>query len=188
MNDSLVTVVTGNTKKYTEIAEALQHHHIQTKRTNADIDEIKSQDALAVLIDKCLKAFDLVQQPVIVDDSGIYFSDYNQFPGTYTKFLFQGVGYEGIFKLVQHGDGAVFKCFVAYMDSSLSEPQVFSGEYPGTITSECERDPSNEMPYAPMFIPDGESKDMASMTPLERAKDHRHQALDAFAEWYNKRS
>lgn len=182
-----LAIVTGNTKKFAEVSRALHDLGIESERIDADIVEMKDLDANRVVRDKVIKAFDLVKRPVLVDDSGIYFEKYNNFPGTYSKFLFQAIGYDGIFRLVQDGDKATFVCFVAYMDASLSEPMVMRGDYPGTITSDFDRDPNNEMPYAPMYIPHNSVVRMADMTPEERGLDHRHQALKQFAQWYTKR-
>lgn len=184
MSDSTVAIVTGNTKKYKEMAEALSHHRIATDWINADVDEVKSLDAEVVIRDKALKSFNRVQKPILVDDSGIYFDRYTNFPGTYSKFLYQAIGYDGIFQLVKKGDSAVFRCFVGYMDEKIDTPQIFHGEYPGTITDDFERTES-EMPYALFFVPNESGKRMCLLSPEERKNDHRHQALNAFAVWYS---
>jgi len=180
-----LTIVTGNTKKFTEMSRALADLGVECERLNGDIEEIQDLDGAVVVRDKVLKAFALAGgRPVLVDDSGIYFARYNNFPGTYSKYLFKAIGYDGIFRLVQAGDKATFLCYVAYMDATLQEPIVMRGEYPGTIADDFVRDTHNEMPYAPMFIPQHSTKHMANMTPEERGQDHRHQALKQFAEWY----
>lgn len=169
------------------MSQALQDLGIETERVNGDIDEIQHLDGARVVADKARKAFALVGRPVLVDDSGIYFDRYKNFPGTYSKYLFKAIGYDGIFRLVKEGDTATFICYVAYMDGDLDEPVVMKGVYPGTITEEFPRDETNEMPYAPMYVPHNSVVRMSDMTPNERALDHRHQALRAFAEWYLKR-
>ncbi|MFH1426618.1 MAG: non-canonical purine NTP pyrophosphatase [Candidatus Kerfeldbacteria bacterium] len=187
MTKPAVTVVTTNTSKFNQITEALSHYDIRTQLLDVDITEIKSLDVTAVVRDKAVKAYEQAGEPVLVDDSGIYFDAYKDFPGTYSKFLYKTIGFDGILKLVQPGDSAVFISYAAYMDNTLDEPMLFKGEYSGTITEQFDQSKDYEMPYAPMFIPLGESKDMASMTPEERGNDHRHQAIDAFAKWFNER-
>lgn len=179
-----LTIVTGNTTKYTEMATALGHFGIQTDRLNLDIDEVKDLDAEHVIRKKAVDAFEHAQRPILVDDSGIYFDGYKNFPGTYSKFAHSALGYEGLFKLVAEGHKAVFKTFVGYMDGHQKEPTIFSGQYSGTITSQFNWKTESEMPYAVMFVPDGSGIQMASMTPEQRSGDHRHQALRAFADWY----
>lgn len=179
-----VTVVTGNTSKFEQIREALGRFDIRVVREDIDIPEIKDLKVEAVIADKARKAFEAVQGPVLVDDSGIYFGNYHEFPGTYSKFLYKTIGFEGIFKLIEPGDEATFISYAGYMDADLDEPILFRGEYAGTITDKFDQTKDYEMPYAPMFIPDGEAQDMASMTAEQRSKDHRHQAMRQFAGWY----
>jgi XTP/dITP diphosphohydrolase len=179
-----ITIVTGNTKKFTEMSRALADLGIETERLDGDMEEIQNLDGAQVVRDKALKAFALAERPVLVDDSGIYFEKYNNFPGTFSKYLFKAIGYDGILQLVQEGDRATFVCYVAYMDGTLPEPMIMRGEYPGTITKDFPRDLDTEMPYALMYIPHNSVVRMAAMTPEERSLDHRHQALNQFAQWY----
>lgn len=185
MPSKTVVVVTSNTTKFEELAEALSHHQIEAERIDFDIPEIKALDIKTVIADKVKKAYEKARRPVIVDDSGIFFDNYKEFPGTFTKFLYKTIGFEGIFRLVKPGDRAVFHSYIAYLDANLDESMLFNGQYAGTLTDQFDQSQDYEMPYAPMFIPDGEIKDMAAMTPLERAQDHRHQAINKFASWYN---
>lgn len=180
------SIVTGNTKKFAELSQALKQYNIDTVHVSADIDELQSNDARIIIADKVRKAHEQIGGPVLVDDSGIYFEQYGNFPGPLSKYVFLGIGYEGLFRLVKPGDRAWFHCFIAYMDDDLEEPMIFDAKYGGVITNDFERDETNEMPFAPMFIPDGENKPMAEMTSEEREHDHRHKAIHAFVDWYTK--
>lgn len=182
-----VTIVTGNATKFAEMAEALGRHGIEAVRVALEIPEIQSLAAEEVITDKVRKAFQEIKGPVLVDDSGIYFDGYDQFPGTFSKPLYQAIGFRGIFRLIQPGARAIFHCYVGYLDTGLQEPMIFHGQYPGTLLGEYDDSRQYEMPYAIIFQPDGVAKPMSAMTPEERANDHRHQALNAFADWYTKR-
>lgn len=182
-----LTVLTGNTKKFVEIQESLGRHGIIAQRQDAYIDEIQDLDVSVVVRDKALKAYEAVDGPVLVDDSGIYFERYNSFPGVYSKNIFQGVGYNGLRRLIDDGDRAYFQCFISYMDDQLDVPVVFDATYVGQLRFpvECDYDAQPEMPYASLFFPDdGAGKSMEAMTPQERSADHRHSALNTFAEWF----
>lgn len=182
-----ITVVTGNTKKFNQIQEALSHHGISVERAAIELEEIQADSGEEVVRDKVQKAFAQINGPVLVDDSGIYFDTYSEFPGIYSKFVFQSIGYEGLMRLYDEGDGAAFISYVGYMDDSQSGPQIFRGEAHGTLTRDFEQPENPEMPYAPFFISDGHTKPIAQESPEERATDHRHNALNAFAQWYNNR-
>ncbi|MCW1930679.1 MAG: hypothetical protein KIH62_005240 [Candidatus Kerfeldbacteria bacterium] len=178
-----IFIVTSNTKKYIEMQNILHRFSIEAVRVDVDLFEPQSLSAQEIVTAKAREAFAKVQGPVIVDDSGFYVEKYNRFPGTLSKYVFRGVGYQGLFSLFAENDRAHFECSVAYMDGTLSEPKVFTGTYAGKITEQCPRDPNEEMPYAPLFIPDDSARGvaMAEMTEDERSHDHRHQALEACA-------
>lgn len=178
-----LTVVTSNTKKAKEMIRSLQEFGIETEHVSADLNEPQSLDAKVIVAAKAREAFTLTGTPVIVDDSGFYVEKYNRFPGTLSKYIFKGIGHDGLFSLIQEGDRAHFECNVAYMDGELVEPMIFTGTYPGRVTEDCPRDPNEEMPYAPLFIPDDSSQRLFEMTPEQRSNDHRHQGLRACVEW-----
>lgn len=184
MSKLVVRIVTGNATKYNEMAEALGHFGIESIHVAHDITEIKEQDGRKVVTAKAEAAFAVTQQPTLVDDSGIYFERYDNFPGTYSKFLYNCIGFDGIFKLVEEGDRAHMHCFIGYIDAQLEKPMIFDAVYPGRLTTMLA--PVNEdMPYAALFIPDGAKTQMSTLSPQQRSNDHRHLALQLFADWFN---
>jgi inosine/xanthosine triphosphate pyrophosphatase family protein len=71
------------------------------------------------------------------------------------------------------------------MDETLAEPMIFEGVTHGTIAAgKVDSNKVYEMPYAPIFKPDGETKVMSDMSSLERAYDHRSQAVNQFIQFY----
>lgn len=181
----MLKIVTGNTTKFEQMQEALSHHGIEVQRAAIDIDEIQENDQERIVRDKCQKAAVEIGGPVLVDDTGFYFERYPSFPGMSAKFIYKALGFPGLAKLVEPGDKAAFKCSVAYQAGPDQETHIFWGEYAGTLTTPPQSDSLDEdMPYALFFQPAGESRVMAEMSAAERSNDHRHQALDAFAQWY----
>ena len=75
---------------------------IDIKPFNAQIQEIQSTDQKTIAIDKELKAWKILQKPLSVDESGIFFEKYNKFPGTFSKYVFEGIGFEGRTKLLEN--------------------------------------------------------------------------------------
>ena len=53
-----------------------------------DIPEIQTLNQKEVAIDKARKAYEILKQPLIVDDSGFFVNKYNNFPGVLTKFIY----------------------------------------------------------------------------------------------------
>lgn len=182
----MITIVTGNTTKFHEMQEALLRHDIHVQRQSFDIPEEQTLDAESVVREKALAAYSEVQAPILVDDSGFYMEKYNEFPGVFSKYVYKSIGFDGLFKLADIGDRAEFRTYIAYMDAQCPTPQIFTGHYTGSIVDGFDMTIDYEMPFAPMFQPDdSDGKRMSEMTPEERSYDHRHSALQLFAQWYN---
>lgn len=175
----MISIVTGNTKKFSEIAAALQSFNIETEQINLDIPEWQTTDHVRVVTEKARAAFERHQKPILVDDSGFYIEKFNNFPGVYSKDIYQMIGYEGLFALTKEGDRAAFHCYVGYMDETLTEPLIFHETNEGIITHDFDANAAAIeyaiMPYIPLFkadIPDSH---------------HRIKTLQKFADWYQSR-
>src|SRR3972149_6956296 len=101
MNNEL-HYVTTNPGKFTEIADYLHtaSPQITLKQFSPDITEIQTTDQLAIAVDKAKKAWDLLKKPLLLDDAAIYFEKYHKFPGTLSKFVSEGIGFEGLKRLI----------------------------------------------------------------------------------------
>ena len=54
------------------------------------------------------------KKPLIVDDAGIFFDGFNQFPGALAKYVMQGIGIKGILKLIQNKQKAAFRNVITF--------------------------------------------------------------------------
>ncbi len=175
----MISIVTGNTKKFTEIQTALNSFHIETEQVAIDLPEWQTTDHVRVVTEKARAAFERHQKPILVDDSGFYIEDYNNFPGVYSKDVYAMIGYSGLFALTTEGDRAAFHCYIAYMDESLQEPVIFHATNDGVITHQFDTEVAAKeyatMPYIPLFKAD---------IP---GSHHRIKTLQTFAEWYQSR-
>lgn len=180
--------VTSNHGKFEEAESFIQQFasHIHLKQLDEDIEEIQTLDQKAIAIDKVKKAFKLVNKPVLVDDGGIFFDAYNQFPGTLSKFIFQGIGFEGIFKLTEDNNKAAFILHLAYFDGETLE--VFEGRCDGVIIRPQDFSAHPQLPFTAIFKPNGSDKTFAELrnTPEFVNYSFRQQALKKFLEWYKK--
>ena len=93
--------VTNNAGKFEEVRDFFDKvaPSFHVEQYAIDIDEIQSLDQKIVVKDKIKKAFNLVKQPLLLDDGGLFFSAYKQFPGTLSKFVFKGLGFKVLLKL-----------------------------------------------------------------------------------------
>jgi XTP/dITP diphosphohydrolase len=181
--------VTTNNEKVKEICLQLEKFGIEVEGKSIELPESKSYDQEEVAKEKARIAAKELGQPVITEDTGLYLEAYENFPGTYSKFVFLGVGLNGILKLLEGKPrNAHFETIVGYCEPG-SEPMIFVGICKGEITEEVHQPITHGVPYDSIFIPDGESRTFSEMTKEEKAKySHRAKAINKFAEWFNARS
>ncbi len=179
--------VTGNSGKFKEVKTFIEKNvpEIKLKQFKADIPEIQSLDQKEIILDKAVKAWEMLKKPLIVDDAAIFFEKYNKFPGTMTKYIYEGLGFEGIGKLIDNGDKAHFLLQIAYIESP-ENIQLFEGKSKGIIQKPEKFNGDPSLPYACMFIPNGSNKIYENLRNTAEGEPfmHRIKALKAFIRWY----
>ncbi len=181
-----IYLATSNLGKVEEISKHLKKFGIEVIGMQMDIPEIQdTQDRVAE--EKAKFATKAIKAPVIVEDTGVYFEAYKDFPGIHSRFIFQAIGYEGILKLLESKSRkAYFKTVMAYCEPD-KEPKIFIGINNGRIAETVIGTSHPRLPYDSVFIPDGEKRVFAEMTKEEKAKySARAKAAEAFAEWFAK--
>lgn len=178
--------VTNNAGKFEEVRDFFDKtaSSFQVEQYAIEIDEIQSLDQKIVVSDKVKKAFDMVKQPLLLDDGGLFFAAYNQFPGTLSKFVFQGLGFKGLFKLVEEDNRASFILQLAYTDGL--QTQLFEGICQGRIIMPEDLSSHPKLPFTAIFKPDGSDKTLAQLRYTENFFhfSFRQQALQKFLDWY----
>jgi XTP/dITP diphosphohydrolase len=178
--------VTNNAGKFEEVRGFFDKFTLpfQVEQYAIDIDEIQSLDQKVVVLDKVKKAFNTVQQPLLLDDGGLFFAAYNQFPGTLSKFVFQGLGFKGLFKLVEDDNRASFILQLAYTDGL--QTRLFEGICHGTIVMPEDLSSHPKLPFTAIFKPEGSNKTLAQLRYTEDFFhfSFRQQALKKFVDWY----
>jgi XTP/dITP diphosphohydrolase len=158
-----ITVVTGNSKKAKEI-EAITG--VSVKRVGLDIKEIQSLSVREVAREKALVAYRELRVPVLVDDTGMSITALGGLPGALVSWFLNTIGPEGILRLMRESEdrrASVSTC-IAYCEGA--EVHLFEGEINGTISVEMRG--TNGFGYDPIFIPSGQLKTYAEMTPEEK--------------------
>ena len=180
---------TGNDGKFEEVKTYIEKNipEIKIKQFKADIIEIQTSDQKKITIDKAIKAWKMLKKPLIVDDTGIYFEKYNKFPGIMSKYVANGLGFEGLKKLVVDGDKVIFTLHIAYIDS-LENIQLFKGKTYGTIKKPTKFTGHPKLQYSSMFIPNGTNKFYHELRGTKEGEPfmHRIKSLKNFINWYKK--
>lgn len=185
-----LTFVTGNPGKLREVQEILAPYGIRVVGKRMDLREVQSISAREVIERKVLEASHHFRHSFIVEDTGIYFKDFQDFPGVFTRFVAKTLGNSGIQKLLNGTSReAFFQTIVAYHEKGHME--FFEGKCEGKIV---EKEISDEvfrkdpLPYDLIFMPHGESRTFSAMTLQEKNKfNHRAKAFRKFAEWFQQK-
>ena len=176
---------TGNEHKLEEARAALSQFGIEVTKLedfqkleiqNLDLAEIASS-ALALILSKTSK-------PVFVEDSGLFIHQLNGFPGPYSSFVFDTLGFEGILKLLEDAKTrkAEFRSSVAFGVNGKWLAN-FSSATEGTIQLQPRGE--NGFGFDPIFVPMWTSKTFAEMELKEKTiYSHRAKAISKLALWY----
>ena len=181
-----VTYVTSNNGKFLEVERYVKRHvpEINLVRADLDIEEIQSMSLHTVAMDKAQKAWHKLKTPLLIDDAGIYFNRWHQFPGVLTKFVREGLGMEGLKRLIDEGDTGYFQLWLVYADEH-GKLHPFEGRCDGILTKDYQGDAHAELPYDLCFKPEGLEKTYAEIKqdPAYEHLLYRLRAVQKFLTW-----
>ena len=180
-----ISVVTSNKGKFLEIKEILKKFGLQSIQ-----EPIETKEDWNTLEERCLSkakdAFSKLQKPLIVDDTGLFFEAFENFPGPFPKMVFSELGFDGIFKKLEgKSRNAQFKTLICYTNGKIKK--LFEGDLNGRISEKIFDGGHESLPYDRIFIPDGYSVPFCLISDAEKNKiSHRAKAVEGFAKWFSK--
>ena len=146
-----------------------------------NIPEHRSDDIAEIAKGKAQFAYNHLQAPLIVDDTGFSIDALKGFPGPYAAYVQLTLGNNGILKLMDgvKNRSAHFTTAIAYADKSGI--RVFTGAIHGNITTSVRG--NNGFGYDPVVDIDGRT--LAEISLEEKnVISHRAKALVAFRDWF----
>ncbi|WP_126661988.1 XTP/dITP diphosphatase [Haloterrigena salifodinae] len=177
----VIRFVTGNEGKVREARDYLADLE-PVEQIDYDYTEVQSDSLEAIAAHGAREAFEELgsDEPVLVDDAGLFVDALEGFPGPYSSYVEDTVGVERLWRLASEEENrrARFRTVLAYADEDGTE--TFKGTVAGTLVA-----PRGEggFGYDPIFEYNGQT--MAEMSTEEKnAISHRGRALAEFAEWY----
>lgn len=183
-----ILFITTNKHKFQEVRDILaefdievEHELMKYPEDNEDDMEEVSKKAAKLLAEKFGK-------PVVLEDTGLFFEAYNDFPGAQPKFIFNAIGYDGIFRLLKDKNrNAYFKTVAGYCEPG-EEPVLFEGIMRGRITEKVFNEDRDSMPYDRVFIPDGYNVTISDMDmETKNSFSQRAQAFKKFGRFLMER-
>lgn len=167
-------LATNNKGKLKEIKEILTDYEIYSLNDkNIDIDVVEDADSFfGNAYKKAKEIFELTNEPVIADDSGLCINALNDFPGVLThRFLGDNkTDEERNIELIKRADAlsdrsAKVVCVLVYYDGkrTIVGEGILDGKISTTLRGE------NGFGFDPIFeLPNG--KTLAELSPLEKNK------------------
>ncbi len=184
LRDKLV-LMTQNQHKLTELRPLFERFDVSFETTSMEKFEIRADNVEAVAHEAAITAYDILKQPVVLDDSGLLVNALNGFPGTYSAYVSKTIGNAGVLRLmngidertakfvtaVGYADGSNIRTFVGVMDGNIAQAPAGKGGFG----------------YDPIFIPRGETQTYAQLSLAEKVNNsHRTKAFRKFLDWYTK--
>lgn len=183
-----VCFCTSNEGKFVEAEKVLSAYEIALYQDDVPLLEPKTSSIEEVALSKARQAFLITDKPVLVEDTGLFFLDYKDFPGAFTNVFVTGVGLEGVLRLVEGTSRkAEFRTTVCFKDAYVEK--TFSNKVSGTISKELRGVAHDKLPFDLVFIPDGWSKTFGEGTLEEKnSASNRAKVFSAFGEWFKQYS
>ncbi len=179
-----IYLATSNKHKFEEVSKVFAEQGLELKQLTSESKiENKDETLEQTAEDNAKRIADKTGKVVVVDDTGVFFKAYNDFPGVNPAWVFKRLGYEGLLKLLEGKEReAYFKTVIAYCEPG-KEPKVFAEKFFGEITKEVYDKDLDRLPYERIFkMKDG--RIMSSISREEKNQiSHRAKAFRRLLEW-----
>jgi len=183
----MITFITGNNHKVEEAENIFQKFNIELE--HIDLGYMEPQGTLEEVAKAGAKyASEKLNKAVIVEDAGLFIKALDWFPGTYSSYVQDTIGNQGILKLMDNIKNtedryAEFRSVIGYCAPNI-EPKIFLGKVQGEIA--FEEKGNLGFAFDPIFYVPQEDKTFGELTIAEKNQfSHRKNSLELFVNWYN---
>ncbi len=166
---------TGNKGKAEE-AQKILNHPIEI--VTLELDELQSMDLEKIVEHKVRQAYEIVKEPVFVDDVALYLDIWDGFPGPFVKFIHEK-GNKRLLYMLRNEDNrdGLLVATIGYYDGD--SVHFFKGELKVTISREEQGE--GGWGLDPILIPEGKNRTFGEISEDEKNADsHRSRALLKF--------
>ena len=182
----MITFITGNNHKVKEAENIFQKFDIELE--HIDLGYMEPQGTLEDVAKAGAKyASEKLNKAVIVEDAGLFIRALNWFPGTYSSFVQDTIGNQGILNLMNNIKNtkdryAEFRSVIGYCAPNI-EPKIFLGKVQGEIAFEEKGDKG--FAFDPIFYVPKENKTFGELSISQKNQfSHRRNSLELFVNWY----
>ncbi|KAH8703532.1 inosine triphosphate pyrophosphatase-like protein [Talaromyces proteolyticus] len=175
-----VNFITGNKNKLAQV-RAILGNVIEVDNQAVDIPEIQGTIE-EIAKEKARRAAELINGPVLTEDSALEFRALKGLPGPYIKSFLDALGLEGLNKMLDgfNDRTAEAVCTFAFCNGPGAEPILFQGRTEGAIVRP--RGPTN-FGWDPIFEYDGKVTYAEMEIEQKNRISHGYKALVKFQQW-----
>lgn len=176
---------TTNKGKFDEAALLAAKFGIELKPLKAEKLEIQADKLAQVATFAAEEMAHSMKRSIVVEDAGFFVDALKGFPGLYSSYVFQEIGWRGVLKLMSgvRNRKACFQAVVAYC-APKERAKCFTGVVQGSISRNGRG--HRGLDFDPIFIPRaGDGRTFAEMSTEEKnGFSHRAKAFSRFCRWY----
>jgi XTP/dITP diphosphohydrolase len=142
--------------------------NIEFRVIEHDVQEILDQSLKLVVGKKALEAYRYLNQPCLIEKSGLYFEGMPELPGPLGRIIWEAVG-PRMCDFLQKGDtrSATARAIIGYCDGKRI--RLYEGKTNGKIAKRA-RGNYNTANWDPIFIPEGDKQTYAEMGRERKSK------------------
>ena len=149
-----IHLITKNKHKVDEVTAVMKEFDVEVIHEAREKLETKDSNLKEVVEYNARKFYDELKKPVAVDDTGIFFKAYPNFPGSHPKLMFELLGYRGILKLLENENRETeFVTMVGYCDEKGF--RLFEGRLKCIADTKVNNLDVDVLPYERIFLVDG---------------------------------
>ncbi|MDR1721481.1 MAG: XTP/dITP diphosphatase [Methanobrevibacter sp.] len=182
----MITFITGNQHKVKEAEKIF--HKFNVELEHIDLGYCEPQGSLEDVAKAGAKyAASKLNRAVIVEDAGLFIKALNGFPGTYSSYVQETIGNQGILRLMEPFSNvderyAEFRSVIGYCAPNI-EPKIFLGHVQGEIA--FEEKGNKGFAFDPLFYVRDFDKTFGELSTEEKNQfSHRRNSLEIFINWY----
>lgn len=150
-----------------KLSEAERILGISVEGVKLNIDEIQTLDPEECAKKKALSAYQLLNKPVLVEDTTLFFEAWHGLPGVFIDYFMQTLGNDGILKLlVNELNRRAYAQTILAISLDGKQVMTFTGRIDGSISSQIKGE--SNFGWDPIFIPRGSKKTFAQMSGQEK--------------------
>lgn len=170
-----VSFITSNQDKYREMKAFFNENSLELSWIETSLPE-RQTDTLEEVVEYSLSHYE--GRNVFVEDAGVFIDGLLDFPGVYSRYVYDTIGNEGILKLLDgvENRSAHFEAVIGLKPEDGGDIKLFKGEVRGFVSLF----PKGEsgFGYDPIFVPEGFKKTFGEDSILKSQVSHRKRAAE----------